>query len=196
MDRLKYVPLWRGAYVSFGGQHRLRYELLDPIDIGLGPERATNSVLLSRNLAHADLHLLPSVRLFGQLGGFYALGVPSSEAEPPDADDADVTQLFLESSTRSEASTSSAERDDRRWPSGPRGGVGDFIYAPPGSTLVSGAQSSERYTAAQTLPSLAYRADRHLSFDAEYSHVFAGPVITDAGGTDQDFFGTWTTFTY
>ena len=413
LDRLKYVPLWRGAYVSFGGQHRLRYELLDPVRIGLGPERATSSVLLSRNLVHADLHLLPNVRLFGQLGGFFALGVPSSEAKPPDADDADVTQLFLESSVtvggihvvsragRQEmalgstrwvstrdgtnvrqsfdlvrmtiskpgvwsietfggttpelrrgafddgpnwqdgfwgtyATTSVLPRqlfsldafylgrrrhdakhagttgreirhtfgvrlfgetafglqyvqhamvqvgsfDDARvlawglasalWqrlpgPLAPvrigvrgdalsgdsrpgdgrvrtfhplfpnqtffsalsaiyptnlydvhpllrfesakvsleggcvffwRQAVEDSIYAPPGSTLVSGAQSSERYTAAQASLSLAYRADRHLSFDAEYSHIFAGAAIADAGGTDQDFFGTWTTFTY
>ncbi|MDF2696898.1 MAG: hypothetical protein K0S65_5281 [Labilithrix sp.] len=97
-DRIKYVGLWPGGYVSFGGQHRLRYELLDPIDLGVAPERSTSSVLLSRNLVHADLHVVPGIRVFGQLGGFYALGIPSSQAEPPEADDVDVTQLFIESS--------------------------------------------------------------------------------------------------
>src|SRR5262249_37482957 len=49
-------------------------------------------------LIHLDLHVLPQLRVFTQVGGFYALGVPSSEAKPPDADDADVTQLFVEGS--------------------------------------------------------------------------------------------------
>lgn len=97
-DPIKYVPLWPGGYVSFGGQHRLRYSFVDPVDIGLASPRSTESMLLSRNLLHADLRLSRHIRIFGQVGGFYALGVPASEAGPLDADDLDVTQLFLESS--------------------------------------------------------------------------------------------------
>ncbi|MDI1444326.1 alginate export family protein [Polyangium sp. 6x1] len=412
-DPIKYVPLWRGGYLSFGGQHRLRYELVDPIDIGIGGDRATSSALLSRNLLHADLHLSRGIRIFAQLGGFYALGVPSSEARPPDADDLDVTQLFVESSAvlggiritgrvgRQEMALGSTRwvgtRDgtnvrqafdlvrvtlakqggwsvetfvgavpalrrgafddapdwqDRFWgmyatlPVLPRKLLGldvfylgrrrpdaayadvrgrevrhtfgmrifgetdfgleyvghalvqrgaieddsvlawgfaaalwqrlpgvlepvrfgirgdalsgdarlrdgrtttfqplfpnqsffsalpaiyptnlydahpllriegakvsfeagctlffrqaieDAVYAPPGTVLVSGEATRARYTAAQTSLSIGYKADRHLSFNAEYTHVFPGPAITDSGGTDVDFFGTWTTYTY
>jgi Alginate export len=412
-DLIKYVPLWQGGYLSIGGQHRLRYELLDPVNAGVGPERETSSMLLSRNLLHADLHLSPELRVFGQIGGFYVLGVPSSRAEPPDANDADVTQLFIESKAslgdveivsrvgrqemalgstrwvstrdgtnvrqafdlvratisrkgswnvetflgtvpelrrgafddgpawsdgfwgayatipvlpkkllsveafylgrrrpdaeygavagrevrhtfgtrifgetafgleyiehamvqvgtleganvlawglasalwqrlpgvlapvrvgvRSDALSGDSHPDDRRvttfhplfpnqtffsalpaiypanlydvhpllrvegekatveggcvffW----RQATADAIYQPPGSPLVLGSTTSARYTGAQASLALAYKADRHLTFNAEYSHIFAGPALTGGGGTDVDFFGTWTTFTY
>ena len=80
----------RSPNVAFGGQHRLRYELLDQD----GAER--RSVMLSRNLLHADARMTPELRAFGQVGGFYALGLSAAEAEPPDADALDVTQLFVE----------------------------------------------------------------------------------------------------
>lgn len=108
-ERIKYIPLGSGVYLSIGGQHRLRYELLDPVALGVGESgtegergvvgagRVRESILLSRNLLHVDLHLGPELRVFGQLGGFYVLGEPSAKVSPPDADDADVTQLFLES---------------------------------------------------------------------------------------------------
>lgn len=77
------------SYVSVGGQHRLRYEVRD-----------RESALLSRNLLHVDTRLGPALRVFAQLGAFPVLGQPRAEQAPPDADDADVTQLFVE--TRAE----------------------------------------------------------------------------------------------
>lgn len=412
-EAIKYVPLWPGAYVSFGGQHRLRYDVVRPEGLGIGPERTTSSALFVRNLLHADIHPVPHLRVFGQLGGFYALRVPSEHAGPPDVDVADVTQLFIEARAslgrakvtsrvgRQEMSLGSTrwvgtrdgtnvrqsfdlarvtltldrvlavetflgsvpelrrgafddapdgrngfwgtyatvailpdkllsadgfylgrrrrnarygrvsgsetrhtlglrlfgetafgleyiahalgqvgaigEANVRAWglamglwqrlpgPLAPvrfgvrgdalsgdrrpddgtvttfhplfpnqtffsalpaiyptnlydvhpllrietdavtleggcaffwRQSVDDAVYAPPGSTLVPAGATRARYTGAQISVGLAYKANRHLAFNAEYVHVYAGQAITDAGGADVDFFGTWTTYTY
>ena len=72
----------------------------------------------------------------------------------------------------------------------------DAVYGPPGTVLVPARATEGRYTGALASLSLGYKADRHLSFNAEYSHVFPGPALTNAGGTSVDFFGTWTTYTY
>ena len=88
-DRVKYLPLAEQAWLSLGGQHRLRYELTDGLD-GPLPE----SVLFSRNLLHLDAHVGPA-RAFIQVGGHYALGAPARD-EPPGSDLFDVQQAFLE----------------------------------------------------------------------------------------------------
>lgn len=72
-----------------GGQHRLRYEW-QQLEGGV-----QEGVLLSRNLLHLDLHVLPALRVFFQLGGHYALGAPD-RVSPPDVDLLDVQQLFVE----------------------------------------------------------------------------------------------------
>src|SRR5262249_1006623 len=51
-----------------------------------------------------------------------------------------------------------------------RQAVEDAIYTPPGTKLVSGTATHARYTGAQASLSLAYKAERHLTFNAEYSH--------------------------
>jgi hypothetical protein len=93
-DAIKYVPLWAGAYLSFGGQHRLRYEYTAPTEIGSAPSQATESVLFSRNLLHADFHPSRHVRLFAQLGAYYALA--PADDKPPGVNWLDAAQLFLE----------------------------------------------------------------------------------------------------
>src|SRR5262249_50331877 len=57
------------------------------------------SVLLSRNLLHLDLHPARDVRLFAQAGAFFAIGSPVRDV-PPNADLLDVTQLFVETKGR------------------------------------------------------------------------------------------------
>ncbi|RKG84996.1 alginate export family protein [Corallococcus terminator] len=94
-DRVKYIPLGERAYLSFGGQHRLRYELTEGLD---GPQ--SESVLFSRNLLHVDAHVGP-LRAFVQLGGHYALGAPARD-EPPGSDLFDVQQAFVEWSAASQ----------------------------------------------------------------------------------------------
>ncbi len=81
-DPLKYVALWPGGYLSLGGQHRLRYELVSPTNAGIAPDATVESVMLSRNLLHLDLHLAPQLRVFAQLGAYYALGAPTRQDTP------------------------------------------------------------------------------------------------------------------
>jgi hypothetical protein len=92
-DPIKYVPLWRGGYLSFGGQHRLRSEYTAPAAFVVG--NAGETALFSRNLLHADLHLRPELRLFAQAGAFFTLGAPARDA-PPGTNQLDVTQAFVE----------------------------------------------------------------------------------------------------
>lgn len=77
-----------------------------------------------------------------------------------------------------------------------RQSVHDAVYTPPGAVLVPPSGSDARYTGAQLSVSLGYRVSRHFMFNAEYSHVVAGPSLRAVTGQDVDFLGTWTTFTY
>lgn len=100
LSSVKYVPLlWRDAYVSFGGQHRLRYEYTAPAELGRPGAEARESVMFSRNLLHADAHLHRHFRVFAQAGAYFALGAPGRD-RPPGANLLDVSQLFVETRAR------------------------------------------------------------------------------------------------
>jgi hypothetical protein len=69
-DPIKYVPL-RGRedwYLSVGGEVRERFEFFHNLDEGGAPanSQGNNADLLQRYLLHADLHVGPSFRFFGQ----------------------------------------------------------------------------------------------------------------------------------
>ena len=92
--RLKHVPLaGPEAYLSFGGELRLRGEAVHRPGFGL--DQAEDQVLLERLLVHADLHLGPAVRLFVQLGSFHAQGREGAGAST-DEDRLDLTQGFID----------------------------------------------------------------------------------------------------
>jgi hypothetical protein len=93
-DPIKHVPLGAVGYLSFGGQTRLQYELLEGLTRPDVVPR--DSVMLVRNLVHADVHLALGLRVFTQLGSHLALGDPA-RTRPPDADSLDIQQVFLES---------------------------------------------------------------------------------------------------
>ncbi|MDP9291144.1 MAG: alginate export family protein [Verrucomicrobiota bacterium] len=69
--------------------------------------------------------------------------------------------------------------------------VEDAIYAPPGRPLIPAGQSESRYVGCQTNAELEWKLDRNSSLTLYYSHFFSGPAVTDGGGRDVDFFGTW-----
>ncbi|AKU95040.1 hypothetical protein AKJ09_01704 [Labilithrix luteola] len=79
-DPIKHVPLEGVGYVSFGGQTRLQYELLEGLTRPDVVPR--DSVLLVRNLVHADVHLALGLRVFTQLGSHLALGDPARTGPP------------------------------------------------------------------------------------------------------------------
>src|SRR5262249_22151408 len=67
----KYVPLWGHDdwYLSLGGELRERFEFFHNPDAGLPPANAhgNNADFLERYLLHADLHIGPCFRFFGQI---------------------------------------------------------------------------------------------------------------------------------
>jgi hypothetical protein len=70
-DPVKFMPLWwlDPGYLSLGGEVRGRGEFIHNPDAGLPPANAhgNNGDLLQRYLLHADLHLGPWLRFFGQI---------------------------------------------------------------------------------------------------------------------------------
>jgi hypothetical protein len=70
-DPIKYIPLCdrEDWYLSFGGEVRERYEFYHNADAGLPPANAqgNNADLLQRYMLHADVHLGPYFRFFGQI---------------------------------------------------------------------------------------------------------------------------------
>jgi hypothetical protein len=70
-DPIKFIPSWwlDPGYLSLGGELRERYEFIHNPDAGLPPANAqgNNADLLQRYLLHADLHLGPWLRFFGQI---------------------------------------------------------------------------------------------------------------------------------
>jgi hypothetical protein len=70
-DPIKYIPLWdrEDWYLSLGGEFRERFEFFHEENAGLAPANAqgNNADLLQRYMLHADLHLGPSFRFFGQV---------------------------------------------------------------------------------------------------------------------------------
>lgn len=92
--RLKFVPLTpdQAAWVSFGGEARLRFE-------SYRNENWTDALndhdgyVLTRTYAHADLHARP-VRLFGQLQSSFSNGRRGGPG-PIDVDRLDLQQAFV-----------------------------------------------------------------------------------------------------
>lgn len=72
----------------------------------------------------------------------------------------------------------------------------DAVYAPPGRPLPRTGLSDERYIGSQINGELEWRLHRNLSITFYYSRFFAGPAVTEAGGSDVDFVGSWVTLRF
>lgn len=95
-DPIKYIPLnttgdW---YLSFGGAARERYEYYKHYRWNPGPP-PSDGYLLQRFLLHADLHLGPSFRIFGQLQSSLEDGRDGGP-RPTDENRLDTHQLFAD----------------------------------------------------------------------------------------------------
>jgi hypothetical protein len=84
LDGLRYIPLGPDAYLSLGGEARLRVDSLDAPRFGVGGAQA-DVYGLGRALFSADLHLGSRVRVYGQLG----LHRDIDKKEPPAVSDRD-----------------------------------------------------------------------------------------------------------
>lgn len=72
----------------------------------------------------------------------------------------------------------------------------DGIYAPPFVLYPRTNLSTGRTIGNQLYVDLAWQAGRHLSFNAAYVHFNAGETITQAGGSDVEFFMASATFRF
>lgn len=97
-ERLKYASLSAdgGTYLSFGGEVRYQYFGIRNEDWGEAPDNR-DGYILSRFLAHADLHAGSHVRTFIQLQGSMAGSKPSTSVV--DENPLDLHQAFVDIST-------------------------------------------------------------------------------------------------
>ncbi|MFZ5556146.1 MAG: alginate export family protein [Pseudomonadota bacterium] len=94
LDRLKFVPLVAGAYLSLGGEVRQRYEHTRDPAFGTDPQDRAG-VWLQRYAAHADLRLGDDVRLFAQLVSALAAGRAGGPS-PVDENELELQNGFVD----------------------------------------------------------------------------------------------------
>lgn len=96
LDAIKFIPLPFGpeAFLSLGGEARLRYEYYRNAQWGQGPQDR-NGFFLQRYMLHADAVLNESFRVFAQLKS----GIESGRVggpRPTDEDRLDLNQAFFD----------------------------------------------------------------------------------------------------
>ncbi|GAB3584558.1 alginate export family protein [Hymenobacter daeguensis] len=98
-DPIKFIPLTasKSSYLSLGGEIRPQYVLVRHNDWGAG-EEDRSGYLLERYMLHADVHVGPHVRLFGQLKSGLA-HFKSYAPEVTEEDQLDLHQAFVDLST-------------------------------------------------------------------------------------------------
>lgn len=94
LDPLRYIPLGGDAYLSLGGEARLRIDVIDSPPFGLDGEQP-DTFALGRLLLSGDLHLTPALRVYGQLGLHRDIGKRDAPAAI-DRDGVDAQVLFVE----------------------------------------------------------------------------------------------------
>jgi len=94
LDPLRYIPLGGDAYLSLGGEARLRVDAIDNPRFGLGSEHS-DTFALGRLLLSADLHLRPTLRVYGELGLHRDVG-KRDPATALDRDGVDAQVLFAD----------------------------------------------------------------------------------------------------
>jgi len=93
-DPIKFLPLGRERYASFGGEARIRYERFENPGFGRDPQDR-DGYLLQRYLLHGDLHVDDRWRIFGQLESSLIHGRVGG-ARANDENRLDVNQAFAE----------------------------------------------------------------------------------------------------
>lgn len=98
MDKLKYIPLGGSAYLTLGGEARIRTETREHLNFGRGTED-DGFDLQHRLRLSADLNISPNLRIFGEL---QATGTNGDDVPTRNAVDHNVIeghQLFVEATT-------------------------------------------------------------------------------------------------
>jgi hypothetical protein len=176
LDRLRYMPLGPDAYLSLGGEARLRVDSLDAPRFGVGGARGDLHDL-GRTLFSADLHLGSRVRVYGQLG----LHRDLSKKEPPaitDRDGLDTQVAFVDVTPDA----------DRRW----RLRLGRQEIA---------LNASQRFVSVRESPNIRQSFDGarvtrqtgDLRLDAFYVHpvTIQTGAFDDSSNHEQQFYGVY-----
>ncbi len=97
LERLRYLPLTESgsAWLTLGGEYRVKTEYLDAPDYGLGRGAQAYTALGERFLAHADLRTSLGVRVFAQLSAATDTGRKPAE-RPFDRSRPDIAQAFVD----------------------------------------------------------------------------------------------------
>lgn len=90
---LKDIHLGRGLDLTLGADARFKSQMLDAPHLGVEGELSDSWILL-RALAHADLHIGDHARVFAQLGAHDALD--HNDRNPTDDDKLDLNQAFFD----------------------------------------------------------------------------------------------------
>lgn len=92
--KLKYIPTWKHGFITIGGEFRPRMEFREHLKYGKGNEDQGFN-WQQRSRLWADIHLLPSLRVFGEVqsGTTYELDYGASLTEH---NTGDLHQAFVE----------------------------------------------------------------------------------------------------
>lgn len=95
LNPIRFIPLPGAdrAYLSLGGEARLRLDHFDAARFGIGANADTYGLL--RTLLHADLHLGERLRVYGEIGDHSTHG-KSPPFSPSDRDRLDLQNLFVD----------------------------------------------------------------------------------------------------
>jgi hypothetical protein len=78
-----------------------------------------------------------------------------------------------------------------------RQSIHDGVYDVPGNVILSGRGSNARFIGQSANVALDWKINRHLSFETEYQHLFAGQFVRDKGlGRSIIFLASWFTFRF
>jgi hypothetical protein len=96
LEPLKYITFGQSesTYLTIGGEVRQQFEYYNNPDFGLAPIDE-DGYLLQRYMLHGDLHLGPSIRIFGQLKSAIA-SFQEGPPGPADEDRLDLHQAFFD----------------------------------------------------------------------------------------------------
>lgn len=94
LDPLRYLPLGDDAYLSFGGEARLRVDAVDTPRFGLGGAQS-DTFALGRLLLSSDLRLGQAVRVYGELG-LHRDYAKKDKPAATDRDGVDAQVLFVD----------------------------------------------------------------------------------------------------
>jgi hypothetical protein len=176
LDSLRYIPLGPDAYLSLGGEARLRMDSIDAPRFGIGGAEA-DRYGLGRLLFSADLHLGSRVRVYGQLGLHRDFDKKESPAVS-DRDGVDAQVAFVDVTPDA----------DRRWRL--RLGRQEVAF-----------NATQRFVSVRESPNIRQSFDgarltrqvKDLRLDAFYLHpvTIQTGAFDDSSNRDQQFYGVY-----